>query len=94
MLNGTFAHFALALLVVTTACGTEPETVVETPHPPDETLALVAPVDEPTFVSLSDRFSDARIENAVEPSTAAGESLWSFADDKDHGWLALPDIPT
>ena len=79
-MQATFVALPLSLLFVL-ACGADPESPT-----PD------APADEPTFLSLSQRFASARIENAVEPTIAATEPQWMFSDGSDHGWQALHDV--
>ncbi len=78
---------AVVLAVLLAACRAEPEP--GDAGPGDAAIAL-----EPTFLSLSERFSSARIENAVEPDPVDARPQWRFdaGGDADHGWQALHGI--
>ena len=71
-LQPNLARLALGLLLVL-ACEQGSEPVSEAP----------APSAEPTFLSLSERFSSARIENALPPRAVTARSQWTFKDGGD-----------
>jgi len=81
------ATAAVPLILLLSACGAEPEQTAETPS----TEAAAA---EPTFLSLSERFAFARIEDAVEPTPVDTQPQWRFDDSgvEDHGWQALHGV--
>ena len=77
---------ATALILFLAGC--EPGAAPETP-------AVAATVAEPTFISLTEAFGSARIENPVEPRQIDTRPQWRFDDAKegvDHGWQALHGV--
>ena len=75
-----------AIIGLLAACGAAPEKATDSA--PIETLA-----PEPTFLSLTDRFASARVENPVPPTPVDTQPQWTFTDAAaDHGWQPLHGV--
>ena len=75
----------IALTCLLVACGSGPENSPETSTPD-------VPAREPTFISLSERFASARVENAVVPTPIEASPQWTFEAGTDHGWQAIHGV--
>jgi arylsulfatase len=85
-LRSSLPAASTALILLLSACDGEPPPTPEAP--PSAPRAA-----EPTFVSLSERFASARVENPVAPKPVDSQPQWRFDDgDGDHGWEALHGV--